>query len=585
MKKSVLLIFTLFSLAAFSQEKKETVDNNKNKFSFSGNYEGNGQWYTNDVNRGIDHDPIPLRSNNYLNLKASVGKFSAGVQVESYVNEALLNYNPQYSKTNIGTYYLNYKSDQLDVTAGYFYEQFGNGIALRTWEDRALGINNALRGGRVVYSPNDNMSFTALYGKQRTGFNVANSDIYGFNAELNLSELLFPYSEFKLTYGGSFVDRDEELPVGINDVPKHTYIVSNRVGLEQDGAYFNGEFAFKSKDALLDPMTLYYDLLKPGNALLLNFGYAEKGFGVDASLRRNENMIFLSEREPTVYSPGNTSLNYNDKFLNYMPGLTKQHHSALSNIYVYQAQNMTALMFSEQIEKFGEIGGQIDLFYEFKKGTPIGGKYGTKIALNAASWFNLKSPDFSYFDAQGNYAPSFSTSFFGAGQKYFSEYSVEVTKKLSPKIKGTLSLINQYYNNQYIVGEYQKFDVNTFILFSEAVFLLPKSKSLTVSLEHMWADADRRNWLGGSIEYNHNSNISVFASDSFNYGFDPNSHLINATDLFDIHFYNFGATYRRGSARVSLSYGRQRGGLLCAGGVCRYVPPSTGLGVQISKSF
>jgi hypothetical protein len=73
--------------------------------------------------------------------------------------------------------------------------------------------------------------------------------------------------------------------------------------------------------------------------------------------------------------------------------------------------------------------------------------------------------------------------------------------------------------------------------------------------------------------------------DMYNYGFDHNTHTISEIDLFDIHFYNFGTAYKKGSTRIAINYGRQRGGLVCAGGVCRFVPPSTGLGLQITTSF
>ena len=116
---------------------------------------------------------------------------------------------------------------------------------------------------------------------------------------------------------------------------------------------------------------------------------------------------------------------------------------------------------------------------------------------------------------------------------------------MSSKIKGDLTYINQYYNDQYIRGIFQKSLVKSNILFAEATFAMPRTKSVTVSVEHMWADADRKNWLGGALEYNHNEKWSFFATDMFNYGFDANAHLINATDLFDIHFYNFGTAYKR----------------------------------------
>ena len=78
----------------------------------------------------------------------------------------------------------------------------------------------------------------------------------------------------------------------------------------------------------------------------------------------------------------------------------------------------------------------------------------------------------------------------------------------------------------------------------------------------------------------------MFASDMYNYGYDETANLIDhTTDPFDIHFYNFGGAYKKGRTRFAINYGRQRGGLVCAGGVCRFVPPSTGLGFTITTSF
>ncbi len=56
-------------------------------------------------------------------------------------------------------------------------------------------------------------------------------------------------------------------------------------------------------------------------------------------------------------------------------------------------------------------------------------------------------------------------------------------------------------------------------------------------------------------------------------------------DLRKIHYYNFGGSYSSGTTRVALNYGRQRGGLLCVGGVCRIVPESTGIGMTLNVSF
>lgn len=580
MKNIFLLTFLFCTAFAIAQK----TDSTKVKLKFTGSYDAIGQWYLNDVEREIIQPEVPLRSNNYLSLNLNYGKFTAGTQIESYVNDALLNYNPKYKKTNFGTYYLSYKSNKIDVTLGHFYEQFGSGLALRSWEDRALGINNAIRGARIVYKPIEALSLTALYGNHRTGFDVAKGNIFGFNSQLNISKVA-NIESFDLSYGVSYVARYEDLPSDVTNFSKTTNVISNRLEFSKNAFYLNSEYVFKSKDALLDLGDLNYDFAKPGNALLINFGYSKKGLGVDATLRRIENMQFLSERKPEAFSEFlSTSVNYNDRMMNFIPSLTKQHHSSLANIYVYQAQNQVVLNESTLTNKSGEIGGQFDIFYDIKKGTALGGKYGTKIALNIASWYNLDA-SYSYYDSNGNYKPNYNAKFLGSKEKYFSDYNIEISKKFSSKVKSNLSVINQYYNDQMIRGIYQKSEIKSTILFSETTLFFPKSKSVTIAAEHMWVNADRKNWIGGTMEYNHNANWSIFATDMYNYGFDENVPIINEVDLFPIHFYNFGTAYKKGSTRIALNYGRQRGGLVCAGGVCRYVSPSTGLGLQISTTF
>ncbi|MES2864636.1 MAG: DUF6029 family protein [Bacteroidota bacterium] len=580
MNKLLTYAFLFSSVFAFSQE----ADSTKTKLKISGSYEGNGQWYTNDKNREINHDSVPSRSNNYLNLNFNYGKFTVGTQIESYTNEALLNFNPKFKGTDFATYYANYKSKKLDVTLGHYYIQFGSGLALRTWEDRALGINNALRGGKIVYSPTDDVTLTALYGRIRTGFDVANGDVYGFNTDINLGKLI-QLKAVDLKYGFSAVSRFEELPETVENFEEFTNLFSNRFEIGFKNYYVNTEYVFKTRDAIIKQGNLDNDFAKEGSALLVNFGYSKKGLGFDANLRRVENMQLLAQRQPDSYPAlSSTSINFNDKILNFVPSLTKQHHSNLANIYVYQAQFQVVMDQSTEVNKFGEIGGQFDFFYDFKKGSTLGGKYGTKVNLNVSSWFNLKAK-YRYTNNAGEDIPNYQTELFGANEKYFSDYNIEITKKVSSNFRTAFTYINQYFNNKQIQGIFNEYVVNSHTVFSESTYQLSGTRSITFGLEHMWADNDRKNWAGGNIEYNHNENWSIFAMDMYNYGFDEDTHTISETDLFDIHFYNFGTAYKKGSTRIALNYGRQRGGLVCAGGVCRFVPPSTGLGIQISTSF
>jgi len=52
-----------------------------------------------------------------------------------------------------------------------------------------------------------------------------------------------------------------------------------------------------------------------------------------------------------------------------------------------------------------------------------------------------------------------------------------------------------------------------------------------------------------------------------------------------IHYVNVGGAYRIGAYRVAVNYGRQRGGLVCVGGVCRFVPESSGFTLNFNTSF
>ena len=562
--KNYILLFCLTFLSIAAQEKK-------NYGRLFGGFESNAQRYLKFENTEVN--PEYLRSNNYLQLNYEISKWTFGIQAESYTKKALLNYYPGFDGTNVATYFAKYKSKKFEAIAGYFYEQFGSGMILRAWEDRALGINTALRGGKIFYKPTKDIKFKAFYGQQRTGFKVSEGTLYGFDLEANLSDW-FNFEESDLEIGFSNVNRYEKIAQNLIASPNFnptTNAYSFRTNFSHSIFYASLEANYKSKDAVLNRITnsISNDLIKSGNALQLNLGIAKDGLGIDVSLRRTENMLFTSERIPKAVGLNQSSLDYSDKFINFTPALTKQHHSNLANVYVYQAQAGVEFK-SNDIMKSGETGGQIDIVYDFAKDTKFGGKYGTKVALNYASWFNLP----------GTYRAipqQYETNFFGVGEKYFSDLNLEIKKQFSENTRASFLYVNQYYNKPWVQDASS--DVNTHIVYGEMVYNFTKSKSLRLDVEHMWADADFKNWIGGSAEYSFNEKFSLYVLDLVNYG--------NTKDAEEMkkHYLTVGGAYRKGTTRVSLGYGRQRGGLVCVGGVCRFVPESTGISLSFNTAF
>ncbi len=265
----------------------------------SGSIESNSAIYVDDAK--IKLDPLEasnrFRSNNYFRLDYSAKKFSAGLQAEAYQTKALLNYSPQLKNEGLAAFYLNYKNDSagLDITAGHFFEEFGSGLALRTWEDRQLGIANSIFGARIKYQPVKSISFTTLYGRQRNGLNLNGTDgkIFAVNSDIDLASL-FGIKKILLGAGGSFVNRktDDDLA----GLPSSVYITSARANLKTKKFSVDIEYAFKSKDALVEFGNVRPEFLFDGDAYLLNISYSNNGLGISSSFRRLENFSFYSQR-------------------------------------------------------------------------------------------------------------------------------------------------------------------------------------------------------------------------------------------------------------------------------------------------
>lgn len=537
-----------------------------------GGFETNAQLYLDDSGLNFVQPDEAFRSNNYLFLNYNLKNWTAGLQLESYEPNALLNYNPLFDGTGVGTFYVDYKTSKFQATAGHFYEQFGSGILLRAWEDRALGINSALRGLRIKYSPNYNINITALYGRQRSGFHITDGDIYGLDTDIFLGEWLNLYEKNQdLSIGLSYVGRYENVNFENPNFNELTNAYSFRFDYLNNSFYLNGEATYKDEDGIIDTQgNLSNDFVEPGHAFQLNFGYSSRNYGVDVTLRRMQNMSFLSEREPQTYTNFegelNSSLDFLDGILNFAPALTKQHHSQLSNIYVYQAFNGVSFV-DPQIMRAGETGGQIDFFYSIPKDTFLGGKYGTEISINLASWYNLP----------GRYTfspPAYNVDFFGIGNKFFQDYNIVITKKINDDWHVGASYIDQFSDLRFLDG---RDPVHADIVVADATYNFTESKSIRLELEKMWATADRKDWVGGTLEYNPSENLSFYVWDIYNYGSDKTEE--------QVHYLNFGGSYRKGRYRVALNYGRQRGGLVCVGGVCRFVPESSGLTLSFNTSF
>ena len=526
---------------------------------FFGGLESNSQWLLDDDGINFVTPEDQFRANNYLQFNYSQGKFTAGVQYEAYLPSALLGYSPIYNgENNIASYYLNFKNETLDITGGYFYEQFGSGLILRSWEDRQLGINNALKGIRINFKATKDFDITGIYGQQRNGFDVSEGVIQGIDANYDVSSAL-KIEKVDIQMGASYVARYQNR--GVNDkIPSTINAYGGRLDIVWDNFYGGIEAITKDSDVIANEGQLVSNKLYDGTALQVNLGYAKKGIGVSSTFRRLENFSFYSDR----LAEGNV---FNQQLINYVPALTKQQDYLLTNIYVYNSQ--PRLIIESFDQRSGEVGSQTDLYYSFEKGSAIGGTYGTKLAVNFSYWAGL--------DAEYNIPNKwYEAKFIGNGSRFFRDLSIEIKKRWTSTFTSVITFQDVIIDKGVSLGGPVgvQGDIKAKIGVLEGTYRLNGGKSIRMVGQHLWSKQDRKNWAAGVVEFNFNSQLGLYIADSWNYGGEG-----------EIHYYNIGGSYSKGSARLGLNYGRQRGGLICVGGVCRFVPENTGLSANLVVTF
>ncbi len=493
----------------------------------SGSFESYTQFYQPDmkINAILPQDRVG--ANNFLKLDYSNKNFSAGVQFESYL-PSIAGFPFNINESKLINRYFKYTAKKFSVQVGDFYEQFGSGLVFRSWENRQIGINNAIEGVNIQASPLHFIKIKAIAGRQRKIFSHANSTVRGADIEFDLSGIKKDASpKTRIAAGFSYVTRYQQYTGPEPDFPSTVKAAAARIDINGQAASLAIEYVHKGKD----PSALNFMNMATGRALLINGSYAKKNVGITLSVRSINNMDFRGERDAIG----------TEVPVNFIPALTKQHDYLTTNIYVYNAQAL------------GEIGGQVDLFYNLKGNN----NKPSRFSLNLSQYRSPSNPD-AIISVSNN--------------KYFQDFSVDWKKKWSSKWHTTLAYHNIFYNKSVVEGGiYENIKANTIVL--NALYKYSPLKSLRFELQSLFTKQDNGNWFAAVTEFGFAPNWSFYASDLYNYG------------ITKTHYPTLGGSYTNKGSRFSLSYGRQRAGLFCVGGICRFVPAATAVTATLTTSF
>lgn len=525
----------------------------------TGNFQLDAQIYKADSAIGASEVKEKLLSNAFANLLYTQGNFTAGLRFESYINP-ILGYDSRYAGTGVPYWFAGWEKESFGITVGHFYEQFGSGMTLRSYEERNLGYDNAIKGARFVFRPYKGITLKALIGTQRFFWETGPGIVRGLDGDLFLNDI-FKFSNLNMpsiTIGGSFVSKYEpsaQIIVGGDNIlilPENVAAIAGRFNINHRGFILDGEYAYKYND----PSAVNRFIYKAGRGMLLQATYSQKGFGVILSGKVTDNMSFKSKR-----TEKGSVLD-----INYLPALTRQHAYALAAMYPYATQPN------------GEMAIQGQVNYKIPKSTLLGGKYGTDIAVNFSRVTSLKKDSIAGHAMGESGTLGYTTKYFAFGDElYFRDFNLEIQHKFNSNIKALLTFVNLKYNIDVIEGHPGEEMVNANIFIGDVTYKFNQRNAIKVEAQHLNTRQDEGNWAQLMLEYTIAPTWFATVIDQYNYG--------NNDKDRRFHYPTLAVGYTQGASRLAISYGKQREGILCVGGVCRNVPASNGLTITLTSSF
>lgn len=502
-----------------------------------------------------------FRTNTYADISVLSKFVDAGARFE-YLEHPLPGFERDFKGWGLPYIYLKAKLKNAELTVGNFYEQFGSGFILRTYEERSLGIDNSLLGGRLVLKPFKGVQIKGIAGQQRRYWAHNDAWLTGADLQLNLDQWIKPMAKSGtyLSLGGSWVNKHERKdddgavfadPTHKLNFPAYVNSWDVRANLQKGAFSMLAEYAEKTQDPSFDNGFIY----RRGYAALLSASYSLKGMSILAQAKRSDNMSSRSRRQ----------MNGTSSFVDHLPAFTYEHTYTLAALYPYATQ--LAL---------GEWAYQAQLGYTFKRHTFLGGKYGTNIQINFS---HVHSTDKHYKGWNGESATSaqrgtdgYGSAFWKWGdQTYYQDINVQLDKRVTRDFKLHLLYMNQFYNKTVVEGEGGFIHSNVFVV--EGKYRFSPKTTLRAEAQYLTTHEDQGDWLFGLLELSLVPHWMFTASDEYNVG-ETNR-----------HYWNLYTTYNIGAHRIQLGYVRTRRGYNCSGGVCRLVPSYQGITLSYNYNF
>ena len=552
---------------------------------FSGDLELRNDYYVRDSLIGAAETPqydfLKTSIDAWLQLNYSNPdiELDAGIRLDFFQNSNLHNPGLAYSRVGIGRWFVRKRFDDLTLTGGVFYDQFGSGLTFRAYEDRFLGIDNGIFGIHGSYDLRDVVTIKAFTGVRKNRLDLHKSLVSGVNAEgyWTVGENL------TLAPGVSAVNRTIDRETMSNMVsqingypleerfqPKHNTAVFsayNRLDYKRFSWFF--EAAFKTREAQITPVSPNF-INEPGNAFLTTFTYSRRGFGVTAQFKRTENFQF---RNSPVDVENTTILS---GALNFIPPINRQNSLRLPARYAPASQEIQ------------EVGMSVDFTFKPHK------KWAFNVSYSQIHDLNVTLGDFandliaprSDIDGLRNHSNTL----------LFKELYFDAEWRINRRLKWMFGNQVAVYNQEFYEGPAGKpLAVFVYSPFTEFTWRMTNRQSLRFELQYQSTKLDFGQWVHALIEYNIAPKWSFSVQDMWNVQTNPKNELsvARATKTGEasriegagLHYFSVFTSFTHQRHRISAAYVKQVAGIVCTGGVCRFEPAFSGVRLNLLTSF
>ena len=472
-----------------------------------------------------------------------------------YSNPPVFGYNKTGLDSMLSAFYIEYSHNKFNLKLGDLYELYGRGLTFYTLQDQNIDYDNSIKGVNLKYLLKENLEFSTLIGKSDYAYRsrpIETVNNRQFNLNVMLGSVQYEHHLLGSLQYLYYQNRMISKPQLIRDILN--FDSGTELGQELDSRYPSFFQSLNSENAIFDTSFAFINNFN-WNLFLNQFEiYIDKSWINYDKIYGDE--VFGSRFYTSIYTEiFETGITYEYKNY-YTPYLIK----SISNPpIVYRESNSILASRNAHSINFGnEVGHQIDFNKNINRKLNILGNLSISHRHQKEGMADLSFFDFMIMEEDSNI------------------YAYYPFRQMYMELNGWAWLERLYY--KIGLDYFTEFiDKNTYVftLPTQWVLKLTNGSSLTTYMETQ-KKTEKESYTDNAALYDETKYTNYYLSVSYSHqgkwvvtGFydqelkDSNINMWMGGDI------SYKLTTE---TQVSIFYGSQKGGLVCANGICAEQP-------------